>query len=449
MANPYSYINQAQAKQQIANRLYDSTMQQWTSAELGSYIAESLRTFNALTGFWRGDFVGPTQNGVVFYDLTNLTTFPNTLRPLTLLDTDIYAIIQFHLLEPSVGVNPWAGVSTQFTADDLINAVQRRRDELLSICGCTVTRRLVPAVSGRIQLPDSVIDVRRMAYLPLAAFSQPNSPMFLEDAWGEQSFNRGYTTASAGTPLSYLLSTQPPIAFDTDRPPAYAGNYELLTVEAGVALSASTPSSLLIPDDWTHAIKWGALSDLLSKEANSKDTLRAQYCQKRYEMAAALLTSAPALLAARIGNVPLQIDAVHNADLFRNGWEGLAATKPDTLLTSGLNIVGCAPTPDAGPYSITFTVVQNAPIPANDGASVQVSRDDLDAILKYAQHLALFKAGGAEFSDSLAMMDVFVKQASLYNSKLSEWGEFSKIIGETSSLEEDYNPRMAPQEATQ
>lgn len=442
----YSYITQLQLKQQISNRLYDSSQQQWNSAELGFYIAEALRTWNSLTSFWRGDFPGNTSNGVVFYDLTNQTTFPSALRPLTLTDRDIYSSLQVSLLEP-VAWNPWTGVSSQFSADDLLNAVQRRRDEILSICGCTITRRTVGAAGGRTQLPDSVIDVRRIAYLPNSP-SKP-SPMFPDDTWGEQSFNRGYTTSTPGTPLAYLLNTQPPISFDTDRAPAFSGNYEVLTVDAGAALTVGTPTSLSVPDDWTWAIKWGALADLLNRDSNPKDTLRAQYSEQRYRMATSLLTDAPALLAGRVNGVPVQIDAVRNADLFRTGWQAATHAKPDTILTAGLNLIAFAPTPDAGPYGVTFTVVENAPVPANDGATVQVSRDDLDAIIDMCCHLALFKTGGQEFMDSVPLFERFLKQAALYNSKLDEWGEFSRILREVSSQEEDFNPRLAPAETAQ
>src|SRR6266478_5627195 len=136
MADIYTYTTFLQARQQLANRLYDPTKQFWSDAELISLIAESLRTWNALTSFWRGDFVFSAQNGVIYYDLTDTTNLPNTLRPLTVTDVSVYLDMEYALLESAVGVNPWGG-STQFTADDLVSAVQRRRDELLSITGCT------------------------------------------------------------------------------------------------------------------------------------------------------------------------------------------------------------------------------------------------------------------------------------------------------------------------
>lgn len=437
----YSYITLLTAVQEIANRLYDSEQVFWSSAELATYLIESLQTWNALTGYWRGDFTFPSAANVTWYDLTQVA---NTLRPYTTTDAQIYQTMQYHLLEPPTGINPWPG-SLQFTADDFLNAVQRRRDEILSLTGCTQTRSLVPAVAGRIQLSDSVIDVRRMAYIPSALFpTQVASTMWPEDAWAEMSYNRTYVQTPAGTPFTYLLSTQPPIAFDTDAPPAYAGNYELLTVNAGAALSASTPSTLLIPDDWLFVLKWGALADLLSREWEAKDIPRATYCEQRYRMGIAAIMAAPALLQMRIDNIPIQIDSVKAADLYNTGWEGAAAGTPTTCYHSGLNLFALSPIANANTFTLTATVVRNAPLPVLSGDFVQVARDDLDAVIDYAQHLAAFKTGGEEFLRTVPLMQRFLKQAATYNAKLLEIAEYNSMLADLSQREDDMNPRMTP-----
>jgi len=435
----YSYTTLGTVRQELANRLYDPTQTFWSPAELNLYITEALRTWNALTAFWRGDFTFPAVAGQTWYDITTLT---NTLRSLNVLDTNLYTIIQYHLLE-AVAWNPWTGVSLQFTADDVLNAVARQRDETLSITGCTITERLIPAVAGRIQLPDMVIDVRRMAYVPSTLFpTQSASTMWPEDTWAEQAFNSGYTTAPAGTPFAYLLSAQPPISFDTDVPPAYAGNYDLLTIEAGGTLTVGTPSTIPIPDDWTHVVKWGALANLLNKESNAKDIPRAQYCESRYRLGLAALSAAPALLAMRVNNVPIQIDSVRGADTYNTGWQGAAPGAPQTILHAGLNKLALAPIADGGAYTLTATVVENAPIPVLDADFVQVPRDILDVMLDYAQHIAAWKQGGEEFNRTMPLFQRFLKVAAMYNSKLRELGEYQTIMADLSQREKDLAPLM-------
>ena len=444
----YNYITLSGAQQQLANRLYDPTMVFWAAAELQLYITESLRVWNSLTGFWRGDFTFPTFPGITWYDLINVAGLPNTLRPITVTDQQLYSIIQYHILEP-VAWNPWTGVSNQFTPSDLLEAVQRRRNELLSITGCTITYAQQPALAGRITLADTTIDIRRLAYLPNAAFNQPKSVLWPEDTWAEQSFRTRYLQNPAGTPLNYLQSTQPPISFDVDRAPAYSGHYELLTVSVPNTLTTALASLLYIPDDFTDTIKWGALADLLSRESNSKDTPRADYCEKRYRLGCAALASAPALLAMRLGNVPLQIDSVRSGDLYDTSWEGVSAGVPLKCYHAGLNLLALSPVPNSGPYSLTATVVENAPIPSAPTDPVQVAREDFDAILDYAQHIAAFKQGGAEFSRTMPLFQRFMKQATLYNGKLAEMAEYSSIMMELSQLNNEMAPVDTPDAASQ
>lgn len=459
----YSYTTQATVIQQIANRLYDPTQTFWTNAELALYLNESLQTWNALTGFWRGDFTFSAQPSTTFYDLTDTAAMPNTLRPYTVTDTQIYSMMQYHFLEPPSGINPWPVTgSLQFTANDFLNAVQRRRDEMLSITGCTQTRSTIPAVAGRIQLADNILDVRRMAYLPnpipVGAYGlgeygvgpyggvilRDPTMMWPEDTWGEMAFNRNYTITPAGIPYAYMMSTQPPISFDTDRPPAWAGSYELLTVNAGAALSVTSASLLSIPDDWTHVLKWGAMADLLSREWDAKDIPRAAYCEQRYRLGLAAMSTTPALIAMRLGNVPLQIDAIRAADLYNTNWEAFLAGPPKNCYHSGLNLLALSPIPDSGSYSFMATVVQNAPLPVLPGDPVQVARDDLNSIIDYAQHLATFKEGGDEFLRTMPLFERFMKQAAVYNGKLSELGEYQSMLKDISQREDDMNPRLTP-----
>jgi hypothetical protein len=477
MASIYNYVSFSAARQELANRLYDSLKQFWSDTELKSLLLEALRTWNAMTSYWKNDFTFSSQQNVMWYDLTDAINLPNTLRPFTI-GVGIYPDIQFALLEPATGIF-WPGVSTQFTADDLINAVSRRQDEILSITGCTTTRRLIPAVNGRITLPDTVIDVRRIAYLP-ASGSSSNlygvglygaglyplpviglpSTMWPSDAWDQESFVPLYLQNAAGTPLTYLLSVQPPISFDVDRAPGFSGSYELLTVESasGQALGTNTYGSgfygaglygggafVSIPDDWFHLVKWGALADMLSRDANAADPLRAQYCEMRYRMGLRLLSIAPALLAIRNNNMLLQIDSVRNADLFNPSWEGAAPGNPSIVYHSGLNLIAVLPPPpNTGPYVLTATVVQNAPVPVLDSDFIQMAREDYDAILDYSEHIALFKSGGAEFTDSMPLLKRFLSQAQLYNAKLSEMGEYTSVLYNLSQLQEETAPRMAP-----
>lgn len=456
MSPIYTWTTFGAVTQELANRLYDPTQQFWSPSELAAYVQESLQTWNALTSYWRGDFVFPTAPPSAWYDLTQQT---NSLRPLTMTDASLYPLIQWHLLEPATGVNPWTGNSVQFTVDDLINAVQRRRDEVISTTGCTVTRLIVPASGGRIVLPDNTLDIRRVGYvtagngIPYGIGLYGAGPyggvaetiitvLWPEDTWGEQSFNTGYLQQPPGTPSTWLMNTEPPISFDTDRVPGGGSEYEVLVIQAGALCSPATPTLLMVPNDWAHVIKWGALADLFARESNAKDSLRATYCEQRYRMGLSLLARAPALLAMRNLNTPLQIDSVRGADLYNTSWESQTPGTPVDALVAGLNLIAIAP-PPGSVQQLMATVVMNAPLPQLSTDPVQVGRDDLDVIIDYAQHLAALKMGGAEFLATMPLFKSFLTQAAIYGLKLSELGEFTSILYDLGQREEDMNPRLA------
>lgn len=447
---PYTHATLSDAITALAARLADPTYQFWgagATAELISYLQESLRTWNALTSFWRSEFVFDLQANVWWYDLTAQT---NSLRPFTLYDSDLIKQIEYHLVEPLTSTYPlvWSG-SNQFSVADILGALQRRRDETLAITGCHLTRTLAPAVPGRIYLPDSTTGTKRIAWHPDSSSGYSNSPLFPSDLQTKRFYEPDWTTAPQGPPQTYLCNAEPPLSFDVDRIPPVPGQYEVITVIMGRPFLTTADSLIGIPDDWSWVVKFGALSDLLNRENLAKDPLRAEYCYQRYQQGLALLNAAAALLELRVNNIPLDLDSVRNGDYFNPGWQATVAGPPQSGYVAGLNLIGINPRPDSSTaYSVTARVVQNAPVPTNLSDKIQLSREDYDAVLDYAQHLAAFKLGGAEFSDSMPLFNHFLKRAALYNSKIAATSELYKTMYETSQLEEKRNPRYSGSEPT-
>ena len=80
----------------------------------------------------------------------------------------------------------------------------------------------------------------------------------------------------------------------------------------------------------------------------------------------------------------------------------------------------CGAYGESGPIdTISVDLVRNAPIPANDSAYVQLGREELDAVLDYAQHLAAFKQGGQEFQATMKHYSNFRRLALVRNQRLA------------------------------
>jgi hypothetical protein len=140
----------------------------------------------------------------------------------------------------------------------------------------------------------------------------------------------------------------------------------------------------------------------------------------------------------------MQIDSVVDADHYNTSWQSRAQGPPTAAYYAGLNLLATAPAADTGPYSLLATVVQNAPLPANDAAYLQVARDDFDAVIDYAQHLAAFKMGGSDFAGTMPLLQRFLTQGALYGLKLKEIGEYTDALYGLGTRERDLNPVMQP-----
>jgi hypothetical protein len=428
---PYTFIKLREARMALAERLYEGRksmpepMQFQNHRELDTYIREALQTFNAVANFYREEFIFMTEPGEPWYDIT--TKF-GSLRPLTTTDFQILNQIEYHLLEPLSEEYPleWDG-SLQFNLENILGSIQTGRDKTLSETGCTVNQSIIPAPPQRIFLDDSVMDIRRLCWLPNKSQKTYTPNVVLpSDLWATQSFQAGFPQREFGTPLIYRRTSEPPVSFDVDITPAVNGQYDLLTTNNAGRLVIEHPAILPIPNDWCWVAKYAALSQLFGRESLAKDQLREDYCDKRWKQGTSMMQTAPAILAARINNVPVIVDSMSNGDFYFANWQGKKHGRPRYIFYSGLNMIALAPIPDAV-YSVTVPVVRNMPLPYDDDDFLQIGRDDYFPVLDLAQHIGMLKVGGAEFSITFPLLANFLRHCGLYNSKLnamSLWREW-------------------------
>lgn len=417
----YGHITWAQAKTQLANRLGDSAKTFWVDTELGLYLREALRTFGLLSAFWRERGALTTVSGTAFYTITTQTYGSPTLTSLlgyTVADRDLIQTMQYHLLESAASQSIWGGTS-MFTLDDLRYAIQRRRDQFLADTGCVVTRSLVNVAlpqSGRQILADTIIDVRRAAWLGASPFGY-YSTMWREDERMLAAAGATWNTDS-GTPEAYSVMAPPPLTMQLAPPPIATGQLELLTVDTGAALDPATSATVLgIPDDLTPGVKWGALADLLSKDGPARDLPRAIYCEGRYQEYVQLARLLPVIVHAELNGVSTIPSTLQELESSTPNWENGTSTPTDVAI-AGPNMVAVSPVPDSA-YSVTLDVVRKTPVPTADVDQVQIGREQLDAIIDYAEHLALFKRHGAEWMATRPQAESFLRQAVTYNQRLS------------------------------
>lgn len=445
MALQFTWIQFLAARNILAQRLADPNKLFWTDTELGLYICEALRTWNALTETWNADFVFDANWASVWY---NTGTLPGSPRLRTLQDLDLYTIMQYHLLEQPTGGGTWTGTS-QFSLADLQGALQRRRDEVIQVGGCNLS--LVPPYASTpntfgITLTDNTLQPWRVRFLPDSSAVPYGPPITLtrEDRRAWDAFEVDHFQTD-GTPGSWSVSTGPPLSLDVDVAPNVPGTYELISLLSGQQFAPPVGTLLGVPDDWAWVCKWGALSDLLSRESEATDRPRAAFCLQRYMSGLAAMKASNWLVCAQLNNVPVDTPSLAEMDRYSPEWQE-NETWP-TLVVAGMDYV--APCPVNKPGQITgveVTVTGNAPIPILDNDFVQVSRDTFDSILAYAQVLAAFKQGGQEFEDTLQLLEEFAIAAEQANKRIANMGLFSDVLKSQGKRQDINVSRFAEQE---
>jgi hypothetical protein len=414
---PYAYYTLAQLIADLAARLQDTGHVFWSSAELTLYIQEALQTWNAMAAWYRDRMVFNTAAATTFYDLG---TVPNSIVPRTVTDTTLFEEIEYHLLEPPT---PAYTGSEMFTNADLVNALQKRRDQFLLETGAIITHSQQSGAqtsNGRVALSDAVIDVRRAAYLDGTGLY---TRLWLSSESEANSFTYGWWQAP-DFPSSFSVVETPPVVLQIIPVPNLSGALDLLTVNTGAALNPAVGVVLGVPDDFAWVIKWGALCDLLTRDGQASDPLRAQYCQKRWVEGVRLAMLSTTAITGQIDGANLPVNSIFDMDTAYAGWQNNTPTTPSILGLMGMNMLAVADPPDSFPHSVQLDVLRNMPLPAAAGDPIQVGREELDVITDYAEHLAAFKMGGAEF---MATVPAYERLVALARKQNEQWRAFSRF----------------------
>jgi hypothetical protein len=440
----FSWLTLAQAKTALASRLADPGKVFWIDKELGFYLREALMTWNALTNIWNAPFnLTPVANQI-WYPLANQPGYP---RVRTITDQYLEILMAFHLLENGLGFGGFgfnfgfnfgfgSSMGTgMFTLQQMSDALQRRRDEINQLTACNIVEIQVPTTPNTRQnlFPDTTLSPIRARFVP--AIGSPTT-LWRNDDLAFEYFSTGYLQGQPGPgqspgtgPKAYGVVDSAPLGFGVDFPPSLPGYYEFLVNQSGPVLTPPNATVLGIPDDFTWVAKWGALSDLLGMESEATDPARADYCLQRYRDGITIMQKAPWILLGQIDGVPVDTISVAEMDDYAINWD--STPKSRCIVSPGLDFLALSPVPGTPPPALPgaqITVVGNAPLPVFDGDFVQVTRDSYDAILDYAQHLADFKMGGADFAQSRELAKNFFLAAIATNSRLGQLGLFRDLL---------------------
>lgn len=421
----------------LLQRLQDTSGVFTGTAEAKLYLEESLRTLNALSPIWNADQLLSFNPG----DTWKTLDFPGSVRERSLNDTDLYVMMQYHLLEPPTG-GIWTG-TTQFNITSMSEALQYRCDELLQASAANMIsfQQPSPTSTNRTVLVNTIMQLRRVRWIPDPTKGVAPYALGREDLLTSRAYGNNLILTSS-PPDSYMVTSTPPFMFDCSSIPNIAGEWDILALQSGPNLSPPVATGIELPNDWCWVAKWGALADLLENSPEGTDRQRAKYCLQRYERGMKAMMELPWLLGAVVSRVPCGVTSVQEMDAYAQDWEDVWPLGDPQIVVGGMDVVSLAPNviPTGQTISSVLTVVGNAPIPIDNADVVQLSRDGVDAVLGYAQHLAMFKMGGAEFANSLPLYQQFEAYCAATNDRYRALG----IMREEMILEGDRGEVIDP-----
>lgn len=418
----YSYITFAQLQASLLQRLQDVGGVFTTTAEAGLYLTEALQVLNANTSIWNAQYVLDWAPGSGWQSLNQA----GSPRVRTVTDTDIYTQMQYMLMEPATG-STWTGTS-QFNITNLSQALQYRRDELLLASGANmvqITDLNSPVAGTSTSLPDTVLNLRRVRWVPSAPNTQTPYTLWREDIRSANAYG-DTLSIQTGTPESWLITADAPLTFDVSITPNTPGMWDLLAMESGIPLSPPTSNILGLPNDWCWVAKYGALADCLANSPEAFDPLRAKYCLDRYQRGMKAMLNLSWIIQASVANLPIDIISYVEMDAYSQSWEINGNQNDPNIVVGGMDFVAIAPfVSNSNPtVSSVLTVVGNAPIPTLGTDPIQLSRDGVEAVLGYAQHIASFKMGGADFQATLPLYKQFEDYCAVQNKRYAALGIF-------------------------
>ena len=259
----YTYISWSALRNQLAARLSDPAKVFFSDDELKTALAEAMRLWNVLTGYWKERVQFSTTAGQAFYDIPSVAkdTAGNLARAYTVTDTQLINEMCAHLLEHPPAGGVWAGTE-MFTFDDLVKALERRRNQFLNETGCVVTHftnNVPPNTIGRVAFPDTTVLLRRVAWfrpvdpLPICVADQ------LGQAWQLGVEDDGSLSATAVTAASVpfvLLSDDAGLTWQLTAVSSAGETERTVDWQIAQVESAPAPSQLLCtsPSGVTSAV---------------------------------------------------------------------------------------------------------------------------------------------------------------------------------------------------
>ena len=188
----------------------------------------------------------------------------------------------------------------------------------------------------RTYLPDTVIDVERVRYIPT---SGATVTLVRDDTVAQEFYEAPLYQQNPGMPTTFSLSSEPPLSWDVDIPPAQPGTYEAVVLQTAIPFAPPTATLMNIPDDFAWVAEWGALADILGSENEATDRERAAYAMKQYDNGLQLMLKSPWIELGKVNGAAVSIDSIVEMDRYDPNWDSNPSGFGPVIVSGGMDFI--------------------------------------------------------------------------------------------------------------
>ena len=141
-------------------------------------------------------------------------------------------------------------------------------------------------------------------------------------------------------------------------------------------------------------------------------------------------------MRVRFNGKPLAPVTLADLDTGQRYWEsettisgGVVPTTPKMWCIGGINLVAIWPADHDGSNALMVDGIASTPTFVSDTSYVDIGKEELNTLLDYMEHIALFKEGGVEFEASMPLFQSFLSGAVTRNAMLMANAPYRKWLG--------------------
>lgn len=195
-------------------------------------------------------------------------------------DQTLLEQLQSAVIEPRDGGANWP--SGLWTVEEVCADASERQSRILKDTGCLFSVAILPCLAGepRVGLPTDWMRTLEVVY---SGDDGTVKHLMRSDAFEVDHAIPTWST-DRQAPQVYMEYDTPTRLMQIAPIPQVAGTLTLLYVAIATPLTGDG-TALVLPDLLAHAVKYGALADMLGKDGRAHDAERAAYAQHRFQLA--------------------------------------------------------------------------------------------------------------------------------------------------------------------